>query len=177
MLIHQGWFTALSRFTKFRVWNLHITNTQYAADTVHQRIFRREAIPSHYFHLREDSSRVYIGKATPVWQLSLSHRCHQMWRTAEPSHSKLRRWKSMLIHQWWFTALDSQSFELEMCILQAPNMPLIRCTNVFLEGRLSRHTCDKLIKSEPEHSQFVSFTNSYGGLTNLKNVKPQNAAS
>ena len=78
-----------------------------------------------------------MGKATPVWQLSLSHRCHQMQRTAEQSHIKPRRWKSMLIHQGWFTALntqhllDSQSFEFEICILQALNMPLIRCTNVF----------------------------------------------
>ena len=49
---------------------------------------------------------------------------------AEPQ--KPRRWKSMLIHQGWFTALyiqhllDSQSFEFELCILQALNMPLIR---------------------------------------------------
>ena len=35
--------------------------------------------------------------------------------------------------------LDSQSFEFEICILQALNMPLIRCTNVFFQGRLSRH--------------------------------------
>ena len=46
----------------------------------------------------------------------------------------------MLIHQVWFTALytqhllDSQSFEFEICILQALNMPLIRCTNVFYKG-------------------------------------------
>ena len=46
----------------------------------------------------------------------------------------------MLIHQGWFTALytehllDSQSFEFEICILQALNMPLIRCTNVFSKG-------------------------------------------
>ena len=51
----------------------------------------------------------------------------------------------MLIHQGWFTALytqhllDSQRFEFEICILQALNMPLIRCTNVFFQGRLSRH--------------------------------------
>ena len=37
---------------------LHITSTQYAANMLHQRIFPREAIPSHYFPLREDSSRV-----------------------------------------------------------------------------------------------------------------------
>ena len=47
----------------------------------------------------------YMGKATPVWRLSSSHRCHQIKRAAEPSHSKPRRWKSMLIHQGWFTAL------------------------------------------------------------------------
>ena len=35
--------------------------------------------------------------------------------------------------------LDSQSFEFEICILQALNMTLIRCTNVFFQGRLSRH--------------------------------------
>ena len=61
---------------------------------------------------------------------------------ADPSHSKPRRWKSMLIlHQGWFTALytqhllDSQSFEFEICILH--NMPLIRSTNIFFQRRLS----------------------------------------
>ena len=72
------------------------------------------------------------------------------------SHSKLRRWKSMLIHQGWFTLLytqhlpDSQSFEFEICILQALNMPLIRCTNVFFQGRLSRHITSPSEKSRPE---------------------------
>ena len=57
---------------------------------------------------------------------------------AEPQ--KPRRWKSMLIHQGWFTALytqhllDSQSFEFLICILLPANMPLIRCTNVFYKG-------------------------------------------
>ena len=52
----------------------------------------------------------------------------------------------MLIHQGWFTALysqdllASQSFEFESCILQALNMPLIRCANVLFQGRLFRHT-------------------------------------
>ena len=46
----------------------------------------------------------------------------------------------MLIYQGWFTALytqhllDSKSLEFEICILQALNMPLIRCTNVFSKG-------------------------------------------
>ena len=43
-----------------------------------------------------------------------------------------RRWKHMLIHQGHL--LDSQSFEFLICILQALNMPLIRCTNVFYKG-------------------------------------------
>ena len=53
---------------------------------------------------------------------------------------KPRRWKSMLIHQGWFTALytqhllNSQSFEFLICILLPANMPLIRCTNVFYKG-------------------------------------------
>ena len=43
----------------------------------------------------------------------------------------------MHIHQGWFTALytqhllDSQSFELEICILQALNMPLKCYSNIF----------------------------------------------
>ena len=53
---------------------------------------------------------------------------------------KPRRWKSMLIHQGWFTALytehllESQSFEFLICILLPANMPPIRCTNVFYKG-------------------------------------------
>ena len=62
----------------------------------------------------------------------------------------------MLIHQRWFTALytehllDSQSFEFEIYILQALNMPLIRCTNVFFQGRLSRHIASPSEKTRPE---------------------------
>ena len=68
----------------------------------------------------------YMGKATPVWRLSSSH---QMQRAAELSHSKPRRWKSMLIHQGWFTALytqhllDSQSLEFEICIFPRGAIP------------------------------------------------------
>ena len=64
----------------------------------------------------------------------------------------------MLIHQGWFTALytqhllDSQSFEFEICILQALNMQLIHCTNVlvFYQGRLSRHITPPSEKTRPE---------------------------
>ena len=48
---------------------------------------------------------------------------------AELSHSKSRRWKSMLIHQGWFTALhtqhllDSPSLEFEICIFSREAIP------------------------------------------------------
>ena len=48
---------------------------------------------------------------------------------AEISHSKPRRWKSMLIHQGWFTALytqhllDSPSLEFEICIFPREAIP------------------------------------------------------
>ena len=35
----------LTRFTNFRVSNLHITSTQYAANTLHQRIFSKGGYP------------------------------------------------------------------------------------------------------------------------------------
>ena len=77
-------------------------------------------------------------------------------RTAEQSHSKPRRWKSMLIHQGCINALysqpllDSQSFEFLICILQVLNMPLRRCTNVFFQGMLSRHITSPSEKTRPE---------------------------
>ena len=46
--------------------------------------------------------------------------------------------------------LDSHSFEFEICISQALNMPLIRCTNVFFQGRLSRHITSPSEKTRPE---------------------------
>ena len=76
-------------------------------------------------------------------------------RTAEQSHSKPRRWKSMLIHQGCINALysqpllDSQSFEFLICILQVLNMPLICCTNVFFQGMLSRHITSPSEKTRP----------------------------
>ena len=46
--------------------------------------------------------------------------------------------------------LDSQSFEFEICILQALNVPLLRCTNVFFQGRLSRHITSPSEKTGPD---------------------------
>ena len=73
----------------------------------------------------------YMGKATPFWQLSSS--------TAEPSHRNpvgekaCSSTKGGLLRYILNSQhlLDSQSFEFEICILQALNMPLICCTNVF----------------------------------------------
>ena len=59
-------------------------------------------------------------------------------------------------HQGWFTALytqhllDSQSFEIAICILQALNMQLIHCTNVFFQGRLSCHITSPSEKTRTE---------------------------
>ena len=38
----------------------------------------------------------------------------------------------------------------EICILQALNMPLIRCTNVFFQGRLPHHITSPSEKTRPE---------------------------
>ena len=86
----------------------------------------------------------------------LGDRIFLLRRSTQQSHSKSRWWKSMLIHQEWFTALfsqqllDSQSLESPICILQALNMPLIRCTNVFFQGWLSRHITFPSEKTRPE---------------------------
>ena len=82
----------------------------------------------------------FMGKATPVWQPLPPNVTNSRTKPQKP-----RRWKSLLIHQGWFTALytlhllNSPSLEVAICLLLALNMPLIRCTNVFYQGRLSRH--------------------------------------
>ena len=86
---------------------------------------------------RNTLTEIWPGKHTLFWQLSASHHCHQMYHAAETSHSKPRRWKSVLLQQRWFTAiysqhlLDSRSLEYLICILPALQMPPIRCTDVF----------------------------------------------
>ena len=74
MLTHQGWFNLLiyatfTRTTNYLVCDLHI----YLYPTPRRHITspseksRPETWPGNY-----------MGKATQVWQLTLSHRCHQM---------------------------------------------------------------------------------------------------
>ena len=81
-VVYCAIYLTLTRITKFRVSNLHITTRKYTANTLHQRIlqgrlFRYITSPS--VKTRPESwPGDYMGKATPVWQLSLSHRSHQM---------------------------------------------------------------------------------------------------
>ena len=81
-------------------------------------------------------------------------------RATKPSHSKpcpasveknahLPRVVYCAIYSQYLLA--SQSFEFLICILLALKMPLIRCTNVFYQGRLSRHInspSDKTLPTE-----------------------------
>ena len=45
-VVYCAIYYTLTPFTKFRVSNLHITSTPDAANTLHQHILPREAIPS-----------------------------------------------------------------------------------------------------------------------------------
>ena len=65
MLIHQGWFTAINIPNTYTIHSLEFEIC----------IFPREAIPSHYFPLREDSSRVLAWDLHWVRQLR-SGSCH-----------------------------------------------------------------------------------------------------
>ena len=154
MPIHQGWFTALYTqhlldsqvsslkfaYYKHSICRLYVTPTYFS-----KRGYPVTLLPTP----RRRAPSLSLG-TTWVRQLrsgscnypTAATKCNEQ---PSQSHSIPRRWKSMLIHQGWFTALytqhllDSQSFEFEICILQALNMPLIRYTNVFFQGRLSRH--------------------------------------
>ena len=71
MLIHQGWFTAL--------YTQHLLDSQSLEFEI--CIFPRKAIPSHYFPLREYSSRVLavpsLGLGTTWVRQLRSGSCHQ----------------------------------------------------------------------------------------------------
>ena len=88
---------------------------------------------------------------------------------AQPSfsHSKPRQWKSMLIYQGKFAAqyslhlLASQIFEFLICILLVLQIPLIHCTNLICQGRLSRH-----ITSSSEKTCLESWPGKHMGKAN-----------
>ena len=74
MLIHHGWFNLViyatfTPTTNYRVCNLHVYlyPTPRCHITSPSEKSRPETWPGNI-----------MGKATPVWQLTLSHRCHQM---------------------------------------------------------------------------------------------------
>ena len=119
MLIHQGWFTAL--------YTQHLLDSQSLEFEI--CIFPREPIPSHYFPLPS------LGLGTTWVRQPRSGSCHYPTAATKcnvqpsQSHSKPRRWKSILIRQGWFTALytqhllDSQSLEFEICIFPREAIP------------------------------------------------------
>ena len=129
MLIHQGWFTAL--------YTQHLLDSQsFALNMPLIRctnvFFPREAIPSHYFPLREDSSRVlawelhgYSGPAVVIIPpLPPNVTNSRAEATANPVSGK-----TCSSTNWWFTALYTQH------LLESQ----VSSLNVFFQGRLSRH--------------------------------------
>ena len=82
MLIHQGWLTALytlhlldSQSYEFEICILQTLNMPLI-NTLHQRIFPKEAIPSHYFPLREDILAPSLGLGTTWVRQLRSGSCH-----------------------------------------------------------------------------------------------------
>ena len=149
MLIHQGWFTALytqhppqPQSFEFLICILLPANMPLIRCT---NVFYKGDYP---VTLLPPPRRLApsLGLGTTWVRQLRSGSCHHPTAATKcnerpsQSHSKPRRWKSMLIHQGWFTALytqhppQPQSFEFLICILLPANMPLIRCTNVFYKG-------------------------------------------
>ena len=124
MLIHQGWFTAL--------YTQHLLDSQSFEFEI--CIFPGEAIPLHYFPLRGDSppslglGNIWVRqpRSGSCHYPTAATKCNVQLRqaTANP-----RQWKSMLVHQGWFTALytqhllDSPSLEFEICIFPREVIP------------------------------------------------------
>ena len=132
MLIHQGWFTALYTQHLLEICILQALNMLLIHCT---NVFSKGGYP---VTLLPPPRRLVpsLGLGTSWVRQLRSGSCHHPTAATicneQPSQAtaKPRRWKSMLIHQGWFTALYTQHL-LEICILQALNMPLIRGTNVF----------------------------------------------
>ena len=93
MLIHQGWFTAL--------YTQHLLNSQSLEFEI--CIFPREAIPLHYFPLREDSPRVLVwglhGLDNPGLAVVIIQPLPPNVTCSRAKPQKPRQWKSMLFHR------------------------------------------------------------------------------
>ena len=81
----------------------------------------------------------YIGKATPVWQLSSSTaatKCNEQTSqtTANPVGGKACSSTKVGLLRYTVNtySIHKSPFEIRICILQGLNMPLICCTYVFL---------------------------------------------
>ena len=118
MLIHQGWFTAL--------YTQHLLDSQSLEFEI--CIFPREAIPSHYFPVPSlGLGTTWVMQLLPAVVIIPPLPPNVANSRVEPQ--KPRRWKSMLIHQGWFTALctqhllDSQSLEFEICTFPREAIP------------------------------------------------------
>ena len=143
MLIHQGWFTAL--YTQhllvsqsFEFENLHITSTEYAANTLHQRFSKgvypvtllpppRRLVPSLGLGttwVRQPGLAVVIIPPLPP-----NVTCSRNKPQQTPSVEKHAHPPRVVYCAIYSTLTRFTKFRV--CILQAPNMPLIRCTNVY----------------------------------------------
>ena len=88
-VVYCAIYTTLTRFTKFRVSNLYITVTPDAANTLHQRIPPRKAIPSH-FPSEKTLPGNYIGKARCHYPTAAAPNvmCSRDQATANPADGK-----------------------------------------------------------------------------------------
>ena len=137
-VVYCAIYSTLTRFTKSRVGNLHISKGGYPVTLLPPP---RRLVPS-------------LGLGTTWVRQPRSGSCHYPTAATNlccvqpsQSHSKPRQWKSMLIHQGWFTALytqhllDSQSLELEICIFPREAIPSHHTFAVLmLQIRKVRHT-------------------------------------
>ena len=130
---------------EFEICILQALNT--AANTLHQRIFQGRL--SRYITSPSERTRPeswpghYMGKATPVWQLSLSHRCHQIKRTdrAKPQqtpsvekHAHPPRVVYCAIYLTLTLITKFRVSSLKFAYYKHSILLLIRCTNVFSKG-------------------------------------------
>ena len=114
-------------------------------------VIPRETIPSHYFPLREDSSRVLawelhgLGNPGPAVVIipplppnvtNSRAKPQQSPSVEKPAHPP-RVVYCAIPNTYSIHKVSSLKF---ICILQALNMPLIRCTNVIPREAIPSHT-------------------------------------
>ena len=94
----------------------------------------RDSEPSHYFPLREVSSRVLAWG--PLRSRSLHHPTAATKCKVGRHANKPRQWKSMLTHQRWFNLLYMQP------LLASQTTEFVICISIyFISATLNRHKC------------------------------------